>query len=132
MLRACRQGLFVTWVIWGRAGDGATGRRRFGTQSTLQTCCRVACPREPTNPYDFPSTALQPEAPIHVILVSRRHILSVDALREEHRDLWMALLRASQVVARSIGVDVDRVGYELTTHAGRHDTREFPTCICTF
>jgi histidine triad (HIT) family protein len=67
---------------------------------------------------------LQPEAPIHLILVSRVHIPSVDALLEEHRDLWMALLQASQVLARSSSVDVDHVGYELITHAGRHDTRE--------
>ncbi|HEX6508441.1 MAG TPA: HIT domain-containing protein [Chloroflexota bacterium] len=71
-------------------------------------------------------TALEPEAPVHLILVPRLHIQSVDALNEEHMGLWMAMLRVAQRLARMSGIDVEGEGYQLLTHAGRHGTRAFP------
>jgi histidine triad (HIT) family protein len=71
-------------------------------------------------------TALEPEAPVHLILVPRRHIPSVDALGPEHAALWMDLLQVAQRLARSSGINVEGEGYQLLTHAGRHGTRAFP------
>ncbi|MBV9278656.1 MAG: HIT domain-containing protein [Chloroflexi bacterium] len=68
----------------------------------------------------------EPEARVHLLLVPRRHIASVDDLREADRELWWHLLRVAQELARREGIDVEGEGYHLVTNAGRHGSRQFP------
>lgn len=65
-------------------------------------------------------------ATVHLLLISRRHVPSVDALTTADRDLWWHMLEVAQRLARNQGIDVGREGYFLSTNAGRHDIREFP------
>jgi histidine triad (HIT) family protein len=68
----------------------------------------------------------EPQVRVHLLLVPRRHIRSVDALTEADQALWLRLLRVAQALARREGIDVDAEGYQLVTNAGRHATRAFP------
>ena len=54
---------------------------------------------------------LNPQAPVHVLLVPRRHVATVNDLRAEHADDLAALLGAAPMVARDQGVADD--GYRL-------------------
>ncbi len=67
----------------------------------------------------------QPKSRVHLILVSRVHITSVDALEANDAELWMHLLQTARVLAREHGIDVEREGYHLGTNAGRDSIREF-------
>jgi histidine triad (HIT) family protein len=60
---------------------------------------------------------INPQAPTHVLLVPRRHLESVDELRDEHRDLAADLLLAARDVAREEGLGAD--GYRLVINTGR-------------
>jgi histidine triad (HIT) family protein len=93
--------------------------------------CRIIAGTEPaTIVYrDGEVVAFKPpelEARVRLILVSRSHISSVDALRPEDADLWMHLLQVARRLAREHGIDVEREGYHLGTNAGRDNQREFP------
>lgn len=93
--------------------------------------CRVIAGAEPGNVVYRDGavvafTALEPKARIHLILASRAHIRSVDALRPEDTGLCMHLLQVARLLAREHGIDVEREGYHLGTNAGRDNEREFP------
>lgn len=93
--------------------------------------CQVIAGTEPGNIVyrDDEVVAFTPpeqEARVHLILVPRSHIPSVDALRPEDADLWMHLLQVARRLAREHGIDVEREGYHLGTNAGRDSQREFP------
>lgn len=60
---------------------------------------------------------INPQAPTHVLLVPRRHVESVEELRNEHRDLAGDLLLAARDVAREEGLAAD--GYRLVINTGR-------------
>jgi histidine triad (HIT) family protein len=68
----------------------------------------------------------EPKARVHLLLVPRRHMPSVDALTTDDRELWGHLLHVAQKLARQQGIDVDTEGYQLVTNAGRHASRQFP------
>jgi histidine triad (HIT) family protein len=93
--------------------------------------CRVIAGTEPGNIVyrDDEVVAFTPPVPesrVHLVLVSRAHIASADALRPEDADLWMHLLQVARRLAREHGIDVEREGYHLGTNAGRDSQREFP------
>ncbi|MFW6192062.1 MAG: histidine triad nucleotide-binding protein [Gemmatimonadota bacterium] len=60
---------------------------------------------------------INPQAPTHVLLVPRRHLESVEELRDEHRGLAADLLLAARDVAREEGLAAD--GYRLVINTGR-------------
>ncbi len=47
---------------------------------------------------------IAPRAPVHVLVIPRRHIASLDAAREEERDALGALFLAAAEVARRTGI----------------------------
>jgi len=59
---------------------------------------------------------IRPQAPVHTLIVPRKHIVSLDEAREEDQSLLGHLL----LVARKIARDrhVDRSGYRLITNHG--------------
>ena len=59
---------------------------------------------------------VQPQAPVHVLLVPRRHISSLDDVREEDRALLGRLLLAARQIAAQEGI---AGGYRLVTNCGR-------------
>ena len=60
---------------------------------------------------------LDPQAPEHVLVIPKKHIASVLALRAEDRELAGHLLtEAIPEIARSLGVDIN--GFRLVTNTG--------------
>jgi len=60
---------------------------------------------------------LNPQAPVHVLVIPRRHIGSAADLTEANDPLWGRMLRMAQSVAKQEGV-AGR-GYRLLTNIGR-------------
>lgn len=59
---------------------------------------------------------IAPQAPVHVLLIPKRHIGSVAELRPSDADLAGRLVLAAAALARTLGVDGD--GYRLVTNRG--------------
>jgi histidine triad (HIT) family protein len=58
---------------------------------------------------------IRPKAPIHFLIVSKKHIASVEDLTEEDLDVPADFLYAAKRVARELGVE----GYKLIFNVGR-------------
>lgn len=59
---------------------------------------------------------IEPQAPVHVLIIPRRHVESVADLGPEDAGLAGRLLLAAAEIARELGVDED--GYRLVTNRG--------------
>lgn len=59
---------------------------------------------------------IDPQAPVHVLIIPRRHVGSVAELRPEDAGLAGRLVLAAAETARELGVDED--GYRLVTNRG--------------
>jgi histidine triad (HIT) family protein len=59
---------------------------------------------------------IAPQAPVHALLIPKRHVESVAELRDEDADLAGRLVLAAAELARTLGVDED--GYRLVTNRG--------------
>ncbi|MBV9525536.1 MAG: histidine triad nucleotide-binding protein [Candidatus Dormibacteraeota bacterium] len=59
---------------------------------------------------------INPQAPTHVLVMPREHITSADALTPEHDELWAALLRLVQRIARD--EDIAGRGYRVVANVG--------------
>ena len=60
---------------------------------------------------------IAPQAPVHVLVVPRRHVSGLDGLRDDP-ELAGRLLTAAATVARMEGVDA--TGYRVAVNHGRH------------
>jgi histidine triad (HIT) family protein len=60
---------------------------------------------------------IQPAAPVHVLIIPRRHVASVDALADGDAELAGRLLVAARDVARQEGVAEN--GYRVVINTGR-------------
>jgi histidine triad (HIT) family protein len=60
---------------------------------------------------------IEPQAPVHVLLVPNEHVTSVRDLEAGHEAAMGRLLRAAGDVGRQVGVDEG--GYRLTINTGR-------------
>lgn len=59
---------------------------------------------------------INPQAPVHVLVIPRRHIAGVNAPEAEQGAVLSALVRAANIVARQEGVD--QSGYRLVWNVG--------------
>lgn len=57
-----------------------------------------------------------PQAPVHVLVVPRAHIASLDESDEQHRELLGSLLLAARRIARDEGLSTD--GYRTVINTG--------------
>jgi histidine triad (HIT) family protein len=60
---------------------------------------------------------VNPQAPIHVLVIPREHIESVAALTSAHDLLWTRMLRAAQRVAQDEGIAES--GFRIVANTGR-------------
>lgn len=60
---------------------------------------------------------IHPSAPIHLLVVPKRHIASVNELEERDKDLVGEMLLVAKEVAKSQGLDAR--GYKLVFNVGR-------------
>jgi histidine triad (HIT) family protein len=67
---------------------------------------------------------LQPQAPVHVLVVPNEHIANTTALESGHDAVVGALVRAAHAVARQEGI-ADR-GYRLVVNTGRDANNSVP------
>lgn len=61
---------------------------------------------------------IQPMAPVHVLVVPRRHIDNAASVTEDHADDLVALVVAARAVAESAGVGEPDRGYRLVFNVG--------------
>jgi histidine triad (HIT) family protein len=85
--------------------------------------CRIAqkqvastCVYEDEEVYAFKD--LNPQAPVHVLIIPKVHITDVAALQEQHDTLAGKLLRTGAQIAREMGIE--RTGYRLVANVGPH------------
>lgn len=60
---------------------------------------------------------IHPAAPVHILIVPKKHIISVDHLKVENRDLIGDLFLVTQGIARKISLA--KTGYKLAFNVGR-------------
>lgn len=60
---------------------------------------------------------INPKAPVHILIVPREHIVSINHLDDDHRDLMGNLLLIASKVADEVGVK--ERGYKLVFNVGR-------------
>ncbi len=61
---------------------------------------------------------INPQAPIHVLVIPKQHIVDVADLKEEHDSLAGKLLRVAASIARDL--KIERTGYRLVANVGPH------------
>jgi histidine triad (HIT) family protein len=61
---------------------------------------------------------INPQAPVHILVIPREHIGSAAEVTPAHDAIWARLLHVAQDLARSEGIDSS--GYRLVTNVG-HD-----------
>lgn len=59
---------------------------------------------------------INPQAPVHVLVIPKQHVESVAAFRDDEAEAAGRLLLAAAETARTLGVDED--GYRLVTNRG--------------
>jgi histidine triad (HIT) family protein len=62
---------------------------------------------------------IEPMAPVHVIVVPKRHVPALDDLTD--KDTWFSMLRAAQEIARARGVAAS--GYRVAVNCGPDGTQ---------
>ena len=67
---------------------------------------------------------INPQMPLHVLVVPNQHIADTEALEPEHDALVGAMVRAARAVARQEGVAVG--GYRLVINTGRDAQNTVP------
>jgi len=61
---------------------------------------------------------INPQAPVHVLVIPKLHVTDVAELCEEHDSLAGKLLRVAAQIAREL--KIDRSGYRLVANVGQH------------
>lgn len=61
---------------------------------------------------------LHPQAPVHVLVIPRQHVPSIDAPEAENGELLAAMIHAANIVARQEGTAGS--GYRLVWNVGPH------------
>ncbi len=61
---------------------------------------------------------INPQAPVHVLVIPKQHVTDVAELREEDDSLAGKLLRVAAQIAREM--KIDRSGYRLVANVGPH------------
>jgi len=65
---------------------------------------------------------IQPQAPVHIVIVPRSHIDTLSHARQEHKELLGELLLAAQSIARDL--KVDQGGYRTVINCNKDAGQE--------
>ena len=65
---------------------------------------------------------INPVAPIHILIIPNRHILSVNDLEAEDKNMMGHLFTAARIIADQEGISES--GYRLTVNTGPHSGQE--------
>lgn len=69
---------------------------------------------------------IQPQAPVHVLVVPRRHVAHAGALTEAHGEDLAAMFAAARAVAAREGIDGPERGYRLVLNVGKDAQNSVP------
>lgn len=69
---------------------------------------------------------ISPQAPVHVLVVPRRHVEHAGSLTDEHADDLAAMFAAARAVAAAEGIDAPERGYRLVLNVGRDAQNSVP------
>ena len=69
---------------------------------------------------------IQPQAPVHVLVVPRRHIAHAGDLTDEHAEDLAAMFSAARAVADSEGIGEPDRGYRLVLNVGKDALNSVP------
>jgi histidine triad (HIT) family protein len=69
---------------------------------------------------------IQPQAPVHVLVVPRRHIDHAGSVTDEHAADLAAMFTAARAVAAAEGIDAPERGYRLVLNVGRDALSSVP------
>jgi len=61
---------------------------------------------------------LNPQAPVHVLIIPKQHVRDVAALEEQHDALAGKLLRVAAHIGREL--HIEQTGYRLVANVGPH------------
>jgi histidine triad (HIT) family protein len=91
--------------------------------------CKIAAGELPTEPIYEDDEALAfadiaPQAPVHVLIIPKKHLAHVDALGDEDAALAGRLIMTAQRLARQLGVAAS--GYRLVINTGADATQTVP------
>lgn len=67
---------------------------------------------------------INPQAPVHVLVVSREHIQDTNGLGDNHSQLLGECFQAIKKITRELGIDQE--GYRVITNTGNHGGQEVP------
>lgn len=67
---------------------------------------------------------IAPAAPVHVLVIPKEHVESVQQLEDSHSGVWQEMLKLVQEVAVTTGVATS--GYRLTANVGPDSGQEVP------
>lgn len=67
---------------------------------------------------------IQPQAPVHVLVIPKKHIPSAHHLRAEDAAVLLDIHLAAQQVAEKLGIAKD--GYRIVTNIGTHGQQTVP------
>lgn len=59
---------------------------------------------------------INPVAPVHFLVIPRRHIVNIEGMEDEHNEDVAACLALARDAARQVGIDVS--GYRVITNNG--------------
>jgi histidine triad (HIT) family protein len=62
---------------------------------------------------------IQPQAPVHVVIVPKKHIANINEL--DDKEIWFSMLKAAQEAAKIKGIDGS--GYRLVVNCGPDGTQ---------
>lgn len=91
--------------------------------------CKFAAGEIPTNKAFEDDTVLAfydiaPQAPVHVLVIPKKHVASAQALTSDDAALWLHMVEVAQLVAREQGVA--ETGYRLVTNVGADAGQSVP------
>jgi histidine triad (HIT) family protein len=69
---------------------------------------------------------IQPQAPVHVLVVPRRHVAHAGELTEAHGEDLAAMFVAARAVAAQEGIDAPERGYRLVLNVGKDAQNSVP------
>jgi histidine triad (HIT) family protein len=83
--------------------------------------CRIAAREIPADILHASDTVVafrdtNPQAPVHVLIIPKEHIVSIAAIEDRHGDVLADLFQVANHLARTEGVDA--TGYRLVTNVG--------------
>lgn len=67
---------------------------------------------------------IAPQAPVHVLIIPKKHIESADVLMQEDKDLLFHMFETAAALARKLGVSES--GYRLITNIGADAGQSVP------